>query len=532
MLPLVDRPFVQHVIEFLAEQGVREFDLVLSHLPEVVEHHLGDGSRWGCRFTYHLARVPSRPYGVLRHLRLDRQSPARLLFGHADCLPAVRLCAKAGREVATDTWLFTARQPRRRGVPGGWTGWGVMSASELQAIPPDMQEEDLPEYLLTALAKKADLRELNRFLSVKTPAEMLATQRAVLDRHVPGLMLQARQKHAGVWVSSRARVSSTAELCPPVFVGADCLVGCGARLGPHVAVGAGCILDGRCCLTNAVVLPGTFVGKGVVLEGAVVDRDLAVNARDNSFTTFSDPLILGSVGRVSWGRLLSGLLTRSAALALLLLFAPLFVVTALVVALRRGRVFSSRRVVRLPVAHVQGQWPTYRLYSFARPLPRGSQGGEFPRLGHLFLDVLPGLFHVLWGQVHFVGVPPRSPEEVRELPEQWRTLYLNTKGGLFSPVFLMGPGQTVEDQFAADADCAAYQSWREDMNVMADYLFQALTRPLRKFFTSKHGPPRGDHADEDVPLDPGGTIVIPEESPPALTSSGAYTALPPTASDT
>ena len=48
MLPLVDRPFIQHVVEILVDQGVTVFDFVLSHQPEKIEEVLGDGTRWGC----------------------------------------------------------------------------------------------------------------------------------------------------------------------------------------------------------------------------------------------------------------------------------------------------------------------------------------------------------------------------------------------------------------------------------------------------------------------------------------------------
>jgi NDP-sugar pyrophosphorylase family protein len=71
LLPLVDRPFIQHVVEFLVDQGVAEFDFVLSHLPERIEEFLGDGTRWGSRFRFHLARDPSRPYAALRSLNLE-----------------------------------------------------------------------------------------------------------------------------------------------------------------------------------------------------------------------------------------------------------------------------------------------------------------------------------------------------------------------------------------------------------------------------------------------------------------------------
>src|SRR5579884_2167414 len=68
MIPLVDRPFIQHVVEVCARDGVSHFDFVLHHLPEKIEHHLGDGTRWGSTFTFHLARDESRPYRLLKSL--------------------------------------------------------------------------------------------------------------------------------------------------------------------------------------------------------------------------------------------------------------------------------------------------------------------------------------------------------------------------------------------------------------------------------------------------------------------------------
>src|SRR5262249_10913583 len=84
LLPLVDRPFLQHVIEFLAHNGIKQIDLVLSHLPEKIENYFGDGTRWGSTITYHLARDPTRPYRLLRALHYDGNP---ILLGHADRLP-------------------------------------------------------------------------------------------------------------------------------------------------------------------------------------------------------------------------------------------------------------------------------------------------------------------------------------------------------------------------------------------------------------------------------------------------------------
>src|ERR1700722_10228444 len=88
LLPLIDRPFLQHIVEFLPEAGIVDtIDIVLSHVPEKVEALLGDGTRWGVPIRYSLARDPARPYAALS--RLDGVEPVLLV--HADCLPQVAL---------------------------------------------------------------------------------------------------------------------------------------------------------------------------------------------------------------------------------------------------------------------------------------------------------------------------------------------------------------------------------------------------------------------------------------------------------
>src|SRR5262249_51726203 len=90
MLRLANRPFIQHVVEFLAARGVTEFHWVLSHFPEQIEDFLGGGARWGSKFVYHLARDPFRPYGVVRTIFPRGHESEQVLFGHADRLPPLR----------------------------------------------------------------------------------------------------------------------------------------------------------------------------------------------------------------------------------------------------------------------------------------------------------------------------------------------------------------------------------------------------------------------------------------------------------
>src|SRR5205814_657702 len=64
LLPLLDRPFLQHAVEVLAGLRLTDVHFVLGRHADAVERHLGTGARWGGTFHYHLTPDPDRPAAV------------------------------------------------------------------------------------------------------------------------------------------------------------------------------------------------------------------------------------------------------------------------------------------------------------------------------------------------------------------------------------------------------------------------------------------------------------------------------------
>jgi len=52
MIPIAGRPILEHNINFLLREGIREIAINLHHCPEVVMNHFGDGSSFGANITY------------------------------------------------------------------------------------------------------------------------------------------------------------------------------------------------------------------------------------------------------------------------------------------------------------------------------------------------------------------------------------------------------------------------------------------------------------------------------------------------
>jgi NDP-sugar pyrophosphorylase family protein len=466
MLTLVDRPFLQHVVEHLVGRGVTEFHFVLSHLPERVENLLGDGTRWGSRFHYHLVRDGERPYAALRTMDLG-DAAQRVLLGHADRLPRLPAPLPELDQAAPGVTLFVAAGP----AGAGWSGYALVGSDRFEAVPKDADEAGL----LRSLSEPGPAREwpLELVLGVRTGAELLAAQEAVLGKRFPELMLTGREADPGIWLSRNVVLHPTARLTPPVFLGENCRVSARCSVGPVAVVGHDCVLDTGAEVNQAAIFPGSYVGEGLTISEAVVDRNRLLNVRLDAGATVTDAFILSSIATQHRRSVPVRLLSRLAAAGLLLFCLPLLLGAALLVALRRrGRVWARDTAVRLPAPDDPAHWRTVGLWRLgeARP-PRGPELAL--GVGDLLFRFLPRLANVVRGDLCVVGVEPRSAADILCLPPDWRDLYLRTKAGLVTEAMLTHGGKADADTlYSTEAFYAVSASLWGDCKCMVRYVLR------------------------------------------------------------
>jgi carbonic anhydrase/acetyltransferase-like protein (isoleucine patch superfamily) len=451
LLPLIDRPFLQHVVEFVAEAGVVDgIDVVLNHMPEKVEALLGDGTRWGVPIRYHLVRDAARPYAMLGRLPTD--GPVFLL--HSDCLPLATLkeCANSLRPV-----VFCSA--------GDWTGWMLLDPATLSCIEADWDRDRLSRFVIDS-ANHFVVSDCPVVLSVRSEAEFLVSQRTALDKRFPNLMFYGREVQEGVWISRNVTLHPTANLVPPVYLGENCRIGAGTRLGPNVVVVRDCMLDSGSTVENSAILPGSYVGQALELDHVIVERNRLINVRAGGETIVRDDFILSGITRTSFHLVLANLVSRIAALMLFFFTWPAVLLTMVALRLfRRGPVVNSFNAVQLPAAENRWEWKTFELNSFASPDSNQSAPA------HLFLRFLPGLINVLRGQLNLVGVAARSPDEVLALPADWRILYLQARPGLITEAFALHGAYASPDQlYSSEAFYSVASGARHDTKIILRYL--------------------------------------------------------------
>ncbi|HSW58038.1 MAG TPA: nucleotidyltransferase family protein, partial [Dehalococcoidales bacterium] len=67
MVPVMNIPFLEHVIHYLGRHGVNDIILAQGHLPKLMDDYFQDGSRLNARLTYSLESQPLNTAGAVKN---------------------------------------------------------------------------------------------------------------------------------------------------------------------------------------------------------------------------------------------------------------------------------------------------------------------------------------------------------------------------------------------------------------------------------------------------------------------------------
>jgi mannose-1-phosphate guanylyltransferase len=292
VVPLVDRPFLAYMLEWLRAHGVDDVVLACGFAPDRVRAVLGDGRAHGVRLRYLEEPEPRGTGGALKFAEalLDE----RFLMLNGDVLSDIDLGAQIAqheRTGATGTLALVPvedpsayglvrlhddrtvagflEKPRPEEIDTDLISAGayVLERSVLELIPPDrnvsIEREVWPRLVGQGLY---GFPSAAYWLDIGTPERYLQGTWDILRGAV---RTQVRLGDRPVHVDPGAEVDPDAALVDLVVVGPGARVEAAARLERAVVL-ADAWIGAQAVLEDCIVAPGARIGQGARLTGGTV----------------------------------------------------------------------------------------------------------------------------------------------------------------------------------------------------------------------------------------------------------------------
>ena len=352
-----------------------------------------------------------------------------------------------------------------------------------------MDENALLAYLLSGSDSHGISIEVPKPLNVRSYEELLSAHMAVLSKNFTGLLLNGKEVEDGVWLSRNVSLHPTAKITPPVYIGKNCKIGRGVNIGPYAVVGNNCVIDSQSIIADSIIFPGSYVGEALELRDVLIDKNRLISIRIGSELTLTEDFILGNLFKKknvsAWcGKILS----RSVASFFLLLTFPIFITIGFYYKFKhKGTLFSKSEVIRLPAAQDKKMWRTFLLFSFCRKKTLmtppehnktllGTESMPYP-VGwrDFFCRFFPAMINIALGDLHFVGLAPKTKNEIEALSHDWRELYLKSKAGIVTEAMVnFGERLTEDELHSAEAIYSVSTGFVYDLKLLAKYCGQIL----------------------------------------------------------
>lgn len=307
LVPVLDRPVVAHVLEYLRANGVDDIAINVHYFADAVRKYVGEGAKWNARITYLHETELMGSAGAVKQLAA-RFNQTFVVIG-CDDVTTIDLAAAIAfhqRRRATATIVLTqAENVSQYGVvvtdsegriksfqekpaPGTElsnfvnTGVYIFEPSVLEHIPAntfyDFGKQVFP-YLLKAEERFYGMRQEAYWCDVGTPSEYRRVHRDALTGVVKLAIADGAALRDGVLTGPGVTIDPSARIVGPSCIGGRCAVEAGAVveqsiLWSGVRVGAGARIRDAIFGVNAVVAPGTVANGGeYAVAGHITARD-------------------------------------------------------------------------------------------------------------------------------------------------------------------------------------------------------------------------------------------------------------------
>ncbi len=295
MMPVLNIPFLEHIIRYLSRHQVKDIILAQGHLSQPIEDYFGDGSQFGVKLYYSSEDSPLGTAGAVKNA--ERYLDETFLMLNGDIFTDLDITSMIGfhreRKAKATIALAPVDDPTAYGLietgadgritrfleKPSWeevttnminAGTYVLEPDVLAQIPPEkkasIERETFPQLLAQGKPMYA-YSSSAYWIDMGTPEKYLQLHRDLLGGKCGQCVLAPGEE---VLIGENSDVHPTARIKGPVVVGNGGSIGRQVKLIGPVVIGAGCTILAGSVIEDSVIWRNARLGPRVRLKKAIV----------------------------------------------------------------------------------------------------------------------------------------------------------------------------------------------------------------------------------------------------------------------
>jgi len=299
MLPLANKPILEHLLIEVKEAGVTDFILIVGYCDEQVRSYFGKGEKWGVSIAYSEQR---KQLGTADAIRMvEGMMAENFLVINGDVVVSRKDIKKFVKNTRNTMGIIEVKDPRGLGMVE-LSGKKVAGIYEKSDQPPTLMantglylftleifdaiarteksprgEYEITDSLKILMSAKSGLyyQELRYWLDISYPWDLLSANESMLaglKAQNLGVVEENVVFKGAVAIGKNTVVKSGAYIEGPVIIGEDCQIGPNCYIRPTTTIGNRCHIGAGVEVKNSLIMNGSkiphlnYVGDSVIGE--------------------------------------------------------------------------------------------------------------------------------------------------------------------------------------------------------------------------------------------------------------------------
>jgi mannose-1-phosphate guanylyltransferase len=306
MALVANRPWLEHLIVHLKQQGIEEFVIAVKHYPEIIQNYFGNGEKWGVHIQYAFEKSLLGTAGAIKNAEPFLHD--RFLVVNADIVHEIEVIpllefhnqhgggVTIGLTVVDDPThygvveqdsqgriLRFVEKPRLEEAPSRLINAGiyVLDKSVLDYIPKQREVSIERETFPLLIEKSVGVygKTISGYwMDMGTKERYRRIHWDLLNRTYR-LPLMGQQNENGIWVGKNCDIHSGVLFIPPVLIGDNVKIGERSVIGPYSVIGNDCVIGKQVRCTETIMWDRCYAHNGVVLNNCIFGSNLEIGSK-------------------------------------------------------------------------------------------------------------------------------------------------------------------------------------------------------------------------------------------------------------